>query len=630
MSKIKNFFASFKTIFTGEDVLKENEKHANMLTSTIMFNILIVQIIVLILNYINILDTGLLGTQINYVIIYFIGAAILLLITSIICFILKGKGKYLKHVLFMVFIGTLALMSSILTYSIVLAIAVPIVLASRYYSKKFTIFVAIASIFMFGISAYIGTFIGWTDLNNTKIPEGTTITIDTTLEDAVDNLKLDQKQKIKDIMLQSYLPTMIIYIFLIFFPSIRLSETGRKMVEKQKELSEESARIESELNIATEIQKNMLPSTFPAFPQCKEFDIYASMIPAKEVGGDFYDMFLIDENHLAIVIADVSGKGVPAALIMMTAETIIQNTALNSYSADEVFNKVNKLLCKRNKSSHFITSWLGILDLRTGKLEYANAGHNPPLIYSKNKNEFEYLSTTPDLVLAIMDDTQYQKHELILESGDKVFLYTDGVTEAMNEKDELYKKDRLLNYLNSHINDEIEENIKGITDDIKNFAGNAKQSDDITMLELVFKEKKVGDDKAIKEFLVKVEELPTVINFVNNELERFKINSKYIKKLDLVVEELFVNIAQYAYSNLKDAKCKIMIEYDSKTQNIKMTFEDNGIKFNPLEKEDPDFDIPEEMQVGGLGIYLVKNSMDNIEYKYEDNKNILILSKNVK
>ena len=490
MSKIKNFFASFKTIFTGEDVFKENERHANMLTAFIMFNIFIVQIIIVILNYLDILDTALLDDGLNYVITNYTGAGILLCITSIICFILKGKGKYLKHVLFFVLIGTLALLSSIFTYSIVIIIVVPLFLASRYYSKRFTLFVAILSLLMFGISAYAGTFIGWTDLNNTKIPEGTTITIDTTLEDAVDNLQLEQKQKAEDIMFQSYLPTMIFYIFLFLFPAIQLSKAGKKMVEKQKELSEEGARIESELNIATEIQKNMLPSTFPAFPQYKEFDIYASMTPAKEVGGDFYDMFLTDKSHLAMVIADVSGKGVPAALIMMTARTLIKNTALNGYSVDEIFNKVNNLLCEGNKSYHFVTAWLGILDLTTGKLEYVNAGHNPPLIYSKKKNIFEYLKTQPDLVLALMNNAKYQKHELILESGDKLYLYTDGVTEATNEKDELYEEERLLNYLNNHIDDEIEKNIKGILNDISDFVGNAKQSDDITMLEFLFKGKK--------------------------------------------------------------------------------------------------------------------------------------------
>ena len=631
MSKIKNFFDRFRDFFSDEDIFKENERHANMLTAIIMFNIFIVQTIVLVLNYTDVLETGLLDEGLNYVIVSFAVIGILLFTTSIICFILKGKGKYLKHILFFVLIGSLALISSIFTYSAILGIVVPIFLGSRYYLKKFTTFVAVLTVLMFGISAYVGTFIGWTDLNNTKIPVGTAITIDTTLEDAVDNLQLDQKQKIEDIMFQSYLPTIIIYTFLIFFPSLIFSVTGRNMVEKQKKLSEEGARIESELNIAKGIQKNMLPSTFPAFPQYKEFDIYATTLPAKEVGGDFYDMFLTDENHIAFVIADVSGKGVPAALIMMTARTLIKNTALNGYSVDEIFNKVNNLLCEGNESSHFVTSWLGILDIRNGKLEFVNAGHNPPLYFSKKENKFEYYKTKPNLMLAAMEETKYRKNEIDIEVGDRIFLYTDGVTEATNENEELYGEERLQDYLNSHINQDIETTIKGVKDDIDNFVGNAEQFDDITTLEILFREKKGKDKNMIeKEFIAKVDELPNVISFIESELEKLDFNIKIITQFNLVVEELFVNVASYAYKENEDGKCKISIEYDKDKQEVKLSIEDNGVKFNPLEKDDPDTNLPiEDRPIGGLGILLVKKNMDNIEYKYEDNKNILILSKNV-
>ena len=266
------------------------------------------------------------------------------------------------------------------------------------------------------------------------------------------------------------------------------------MIERQKELSEEGAKIESELNIANAIQKNMLPSIFPAFPEHKEIDIYAEMTPAKQVGGDFYNMFLIDENHLAMVIADVSGKGVPAALIMMITNTLIKNTALNGYSVDEVYYRVNNLLCEKNALNHFVTSWFGIFDLRTGKLEFVNAGHNPPLLYTKKNKKFEYLKTKPNLILAAMEDTKYQKHELTLEPGDKLFLYTDGVTEATSDKDELYGEQRLKDYLNNHIVQDIETTIKGVKEDIDNFIGTAEQFDDITMLEFLFKEKK-GENK---------------------------------------------------------------------------------------------------------------------------------------
>ena len=161
-------------------------------------------------------------------------------------------------------------------------------------------------------------------------------------------------------------------------------------------------------------------------------------------------MFLIDENHLAILIADVSGKGVPASLIMMTAKSLIKNTALNGNSVENVFNIVNRFLCDGNTSNQFITAWLGILNLKTGVIEYTNAGHNPPVFYSKKEDKYTFLKSNPNLILAVMDDTEYEKNEVALGIGDKILLYTDGVTEATSDKDELYGEKRLLDFLNKH------------------------------------------------------------------------------------------------------------------------------------------------------------------------------------
>ena len=489
MSKVIKFFVEFKSIFTGEDVLKENEEHSNIVTATIMFNISILALIIYFLTVSGVFNVNqkfMLGVAIRSIFILFIPA--------IIAFILRGKGKYLKVILLTLLTIGIALIYSILSYTATLLLVIPVLLAARYYSKKLTIFVAIVSIILFGISTYMSLNIGLIDLNYVELPKGTTLTIETNIEDAIKELDLDKKEEMKYIILNSYLPNLLLFTTIIAFACVQVSQSGKKMVDRQKELSDEGARIESELNIAKGIQKHMLPSTFPVFPEHKEFDIYAQMTPAKEVGGDFYDMFLIDENHLALVIADVSGKGVPAALIMMTARTLIKNTALNGYSVDEVYNKVNSTLCEGNSSNHFVTSWFGILDLTTGKLEFVNAGHNAPLIYSKKRNTFEYLRTKPNLVLAISDDTIYEKHEIMLEQGDKLFLYTDGVTESTNEENKLYGEQRLIDYLNNHIELDVTATIKGVKEDIDSFVGKREQFDDITMLEFLLKEKK-GESK---------------------------------------------------------------------------------------------------------------------------------------
>ncbi len=251
--------------------------------------------------------------------------------------------------------------------------------------------------------------------------------------------------------------------------------------------SSRALKTEAELNVASNIQRDMLPNIFPAFPDRSEFDIYATMDPAKEVGGDFYDFFMIDKTHLAIVIADVSGKGVPAALFMVIAKTIIRNQAQSSLSPAEIFTRANEQLCENNGEGLFVTAYLGILDLKSGVLTYANAGHNPPLI-QQNGGRFEWLKLRPGFVLAGMEGMRYKEFQVTLSPGDSLFMYTDGVTEATNAALELYGDKRLEDALNA-------EDAKGLAPDqllplIKSkvdlFVASAPQADDITMLELQF------------------------------------------------------------------------------------------------------------------------------------------------
>lgn len=247
----------------------------------------------------------------------------------------------------------------------------------------------------------------------------------------------------------------------------------------------EKERISTELSVATQIQADMLPSIFPPFPNRTEFEIYASMRPAKEVGGDFYDFFLTDEDHLGIVIADVSGKGVPAALFMVIAKTLIKNHAQNGETPAEIFTSVNDQLCENNKEGMFVTAWMGILELSSGKLTYVNAGHNPPLRKTED-GRFEYFKSPAGFVLAGLEGIPYKQHEEHLNQGDMLYLYTDGVTEAADVSERLYGEDRLQNTLNANAELVPEELILEVQKDISVFVGEADQSDDITMLCLEF------------------------------------------------------------------------------------------------------------------------------------------------
>lgn len=252
-------------------------------------------------------------------------------------------------------------------------------------------------------------------------------------------------------------------------------------IENLTHVTAEKERIGAELSVATHIQASMLPCIFPAFPNRREFDIYATMTPAKEVGGDFYDFFLVDDDHLAVVIADVSGKGVPAALFMVIAKTLIKDHTQSGKPPEEVFTEVNRQLCEANDENLFVTAWMGVLEISTGKLVYVNAGHNPPVIGRKN-GETEFLRSRPGFVLAGLDFTKYRAGSLELMPGDLLYLYTDGVTEAMNTAQELYGEERLKRTLDANVSAAPEEIFKAVKKDLDDFVADAPQFDDITML----------------------------------------------------------------------------------------------------------------------------------------------------
>ncbi|MGN0610406.1 MAG: PP2C family protein-serine/threonine phosphatase, partial [Ruminiclostridium sp.] len=247
-------------------------------------------------------------------------------------------------------------------------------------------------------------------------------------------------------------------------------------------------RINAELSLASDIQAHMLPCIFPPFPDRKEFDIYATMTPAKEVGGDFYDFFMTDESHIAAVIADVSGKGVPAALFMVIAKTLIKNYAQTGMEPAEVFTTVNRTLCDGNDAGLFVTAWMGVLDLKSGKLTYVNAGHNPPMLGQKD-GDFEYLKSPAGFVLAGLETIKYKQKELFLSEGDKLLLYTDGITEATDKENALYGEERLSAFMNAHKSLSPDEMLAGIKADIDAFVGEAPQFDDMTMLMLDYCER---------------------------------------------------------------------------------------------------------------------------------------------
>ena len=247
------------------------------------------------------------------------------------------------------------------------------------------------------------------------------------------------------------------------------------------QITAEKERIGTELSLATEIQGAMLPHIFPPYPERHEFDIFAMMEPAREVGGDFYDFFLIDENHLCLVMADVSGKGIPAALFMMISKTILQSCAMLGVSTAEILTRTNEALCSNNQVEMFVTVWLGILEISTGKMTCANAGHEYPVL-KKAGGAFELYKDKHSLAVGAMDGTKYKEYTIQLEKGDQLFLYTDGVPEASNAREEMFGIERMLQALNSEPETDPEKLLHNVREAVSGYAGEAEQFDDLTMM----------------------------------------------------------------------------------------------------------------------------------------------------
>ena len=266
-----------------------------------------------------------------------------------------------------------------------------------------------------------------------------------------------------------------------------LSHKTVEYIEQVKTVTAEKERIGTELHLAQQIQEGMLPSVFPPYPERVEFDLYASMNPAKEVGGDFYDFFLIDDDHLALVMADVSGKSVPGALFMMVSKAILKNNAMMSKSPAEILTVTNDTICSNNKMEMFVTVWLGILEISTGRIIASNAGHEYPVVCRKGGN-FEVFKDKHGFVVGGYEGVKYKEYELDLQPGDKLFLYTDGVPEATDANKELFGTQRMLDALNSH-NGSPAEVLRGVLESVNEFVATAEQFDDLTMLCLEYKGK---------------------------------------------------------------------------------------------------------------------------------------------
>ncbi|MCR5747839.1 MAG: SpoIIE family protein phosphatase [Lachnospiraceae bacterium] len=420
----------------------------------------------------------------------------------------------------------------------------------------------------------------------------------------------------------------------------------------------EKQRIATEFELANSIQTNAMPNIFPVFPDHNDFEAYAITEPAKEVGGDFYDFLMLDDTHIALVVADVSGKGIPAALFMMIAKTIIKNQAGFTQDPAEILENSNEQLCDSNIESMFVTVWLAVIDIAAGELTYSLAGHERPII--KQNGCWECRKSRAGMPLGAVKGIKYKNETLKLSSGDIIFEYSDGVTEAKNAGNEMYGRKRFLDVLNQTETNIPNRIISSVRSDIKEFVGDEEQFDDITMLVFcyrkqekeynadIFEEKQpIVDleldnireeitDGVIKRYF-KHTYKATIDNIYKAQAMMMELtrplnpSEKVLTVINIVLDEMLGNIDKYAYSEGGSGTVDVEGILNCSNKELTIKLSDYGAAFDPVQKigDSPD-NSENDTEFTGLGIFVAASRVDSMKYERKDNMNILTMTKSLK
>ncbi|MBR4181370.1 MAG: SpoIIE family protein phosphatase [Candidatus Methanomethylophilaceae archaeon] len=520
--------------------------------------------------------------------------------SAIICFLL-GSHWWTKYLL----IGSILVNSftiiAVMDYSMMILMLLPVVSSCLYYRINFimgTIVIG-ALLMLAGLLIYDG------------------------LETIIIGMYqgMTRWDRLFSLIKTFYTVDLLIYLLVCIpcYYSVKIGITDSKW---QSDLMRERTGIEKEMSNARGIQQGLLITDFPCKPYC---DVSSSMSAAKEVGGDFYDCFVVGDDHLAVVIADVSGKGLPASLFMATSMALIRSNVQAGGDLDKAMEKANRELSANNSMKYFVTVWIGVINLRTGDVTYVNAGHNPPFIRKGGK--YEMLRSQPDFVFGRKKRMSYNRHHLHLDVGDGIFLYTDGVTEAARTDGDMFKEDRLEKSLSSVADAGPAETIAKVKSDVSEFVGSADQSDDMTMMSIVYTHPyDIEPDEGIR---VRADNqgYEKVMGRIKQRMSEAGCSARTITEMETACSEIYANIDMYAYKD-KEEKGDVLVTTDVINGAVRITFTDWGIPFNPLEREDPDPILSfKERRKGGLGIMLVKKICDDISYVREGDRNILKLEK---
>ena len=402
-------------------------------------------------------------------------------------------------------------------------------------------------------------------------------------------------------------------ILSVFFIAYRSLQNLWKLNEVQ--LKEQ--HIEDELAIARGIQESLQPSN-SLNNLASGLDVSGLQIPAKFVGGDLYDCYVRD-NKLLFCIGDVSGKGVPAALLMAIAHSLFRTLSAHNDQPERIMQELNHSISDNNPDIMFITMFLGVMDLSTGKISYCNAGHNPPILMKSGGAEF--LNTEPSLLLGVDTYAKYTAHEMTLATGDTLLLYTDGLTEAENEQKELFGEARALETATAIGAMTAQEQLMKMQEAVQLFVDHAEQSDDLTLLAIRY----TPTEDTTLSLTNNIKELDRLEPFLSGFFKQNNLDPSRLPSVNLALEEALANVIMYAYPEGTQGEVRLAANVTGNT--IRMEISDSGVPFNPLQQQEADLDVPlEERQIGGLGIHLIKEIMDEVKYAYEDGRNVLTMT----
>ena len=422
---------------------------------------------------------------------------------------------------------------------------------------------------------------------------------------------------------------MVSALLVLFYIVRRFAGNERRL----HEVGIKQTRIDSELHIASAIQQTMLPKTFPPFPERNDIDIYGSLVPAKEVGGDLFDFYIRDEK-LFFCIGDVSGKGVPSAIVMAVMQKLFRITSAHTSNPANIVQAINQELCNNNERNMFMTFFIGILDLPSGRLRFCNAGHETPLILSEDAGcvTLSELPVKSNLPIGVFADFTFEKEECQLPVNSTFFLYTDGLTEALNAQREQFRLNRIKEVLSQCTPDEAkntERLINVMSDAVNKFTGNTEQSDDLTMLAIRY-QRLTENDVLCDRFVLQndLRQIRPLNDFVKEFLERFGVEKSLARRLQLAVEEVVTNVVSYAYS--PGTTGDISVEAFANERRLKFIISDEGVAFDPTTVANADTSLAiEDRPIGGLGILLTRGLVDSVNYERLNGRNVLTLRKNI-